>query len=95
MGSVVVVVKPPTVDDPAGLGQAQEQLAVEKLITQLSIEALYVTILIGRSWRRRLNGDAIVSNDLIESVGGRQSPLHFASSENSISVTDRNKTVGI
>ena len=42
---MVVVINSPTVNHPAGLRQAQEQLPVEQLITQLSVEALHVTIL--------------------------------------------------
>ena len=47
MGSAVVVVKSPTVDDPASLCQAEEQLAIQELITQLAVEALHVAVLPG------------------------------------------------
>ena len=50
MGSAVVVVKSPTVDDPASLCQAEEQLAIQELITQLAVEALHVAVLPGAAW---------------------------------------------
>ena len=50
MGSAVVVVQSPTVDDPASLCQAEEQLAIQELITQLAVEALHVAVLPGAAW---------------------------------------------
>jgi len=50
MGSTVVVVKSPAVDDPASLCQAQEQLAVKQFVPQLAVEALHVTVFPGAAW---------------------------------------------
>ena len=41
MGSVVVVVKSPAVDHPAGLLQTQEQFSVQKFIAELTGDPVY------------------------------------------------------
>ena len=44
-----VVVLPPAFDQHLGFVQRGEDLAVEKLVTQLAVEALVVAILLGAS----------------------------------------------
>lgn len=45
MRSLSVVMLPPTLDDDPGLGKAVEDLAIEKLVAELGIEALAIAIL--------------------------------------------------
>src|SRR5208283_1939254 len=47
VGTHAVVVTPPGFDQDLGLGQAEEDLAVEQLIAQLAVEALAVAVLPG------------------------------------------------
>ena len=45
MGAHAVVVPPPGLDQDLGLGQAEEDLAVEQFVAQLAVEALAVAVL--------------------------------------------------
>lgn len=45
-----VVVLAPTLDDGRRFGEAVEDLAVQKLVTQLRVEALAIAILPRRAW---------------------------------------------
>jgi hypothetical protein len=47
MPSVVVVVKTPTVNHPAGILQAQEQFPIQQLVPQLAIERFHIAVLPG------------------------------------------------
>ena len=42
--SVIVAVKSPPVDDPTRFLQAQKQLSIQQLVTQLAVERLNVAI---------------------------------------------------
>ena len=54
MGAVVVI-QPPAVNDPLGLGQAQEQFPVEQLVSQPAIERFHLGI--ANDWAgRKENG---------------------------------------
>jgi len=44
MRPLVVVVYPPPTENHAGIGQAQEQLSVERLIAKPTVEALEVAV---------------------------------------------------
>ena len=52
MRALGVVVLPPAFDDDLGFGHAVEQLAVQKLVAELGVEALAVTVL---PWASRLD----------------------------------------
>jgi hypothetical protein len=40
----VIVIESPTVDDPAGVLQADEQFTVQELVPQAAVETLHVAI---------------------------------------------------
>ena len=45
MGSAVIVIEPPAIDDPASFRQAQEQLTVQQLVPEAAVETFRVAVL--------------------------------------------------
>ena len=41
---MVIVIESPTVDDPAGVRQAEEQLTVEQFVAQAAVEAFDIAV---------------------------------------------------
>ena len=44
MRPVVVVIKPPAIDDPPGVFQTEEQLAIQQFVPETAVEALDVAV---------------------------------------------------
>lgn len=44
MRSAVIVIKPPTINDPTGLRQAKEQFSIQQFVPETTVEALHVAV---------------------------------------------------
>ncbi len=64
-----VVMPPPTFDDDLGFLQRVEGLAVEKLVSQLRVEALAIAILPRAAWLDISGPGAYSCNPLLQSLG--------------------------
>ena len=70
MGSPLMVVAPPRLDGPAGIGQPEEPVAVEALIAQPPVEALDERVLDGLARRDEAQADATGIRPLVERFPG-------------------------
>ena len=71
----VVVLPPPAISQALGLGHAGEQLGVQELIPEPTVERFGKAVLPRRSWFDVGRGDAAVLAPALEGVGDEFGPV--------------------
>src|SRR6516225_7323116 len=71
MGSVVVVLVPPVVEEELGFEQGVERLQVEEFAAEVAVEGLDVGVLPGCAWLDVGDGRSVESAPVLQGCGGQ------------------------
>jgi hypothetical protein len=75
MGPNGIVVDPPLFNDRTRVGQADEPVLAQALVTKLAIETFDMTVLGWRAWRRKVERDLMLTGPDIQKLTAKLRPI--------------------